>query len=207
MRHDPTAREPVAVTNVAGLRDYAFGSSTISWWGVMGFMLIEGTAFVLAIGAYYYLLHNETTWPPSSSPPPLLWATVFTVALVLTEIPNVWLGRKATQKQNTAVRWGLLLMTLLGLATLVLRAVEMDAMNVRWDRTAYGSIVWALIVLHTMHMLTDVFDTGVLAALTWSKPFGGRKHSDVADNAMYWHFIVWSWVAIYVVIYWTPRWV
>ncbi|MDR0182148.1 cytochrome c oxidase subunit 3 [Lysobacter arvi] len=206
MRHDTSLREPVAVTDVSGLRDYAFGTSTISWWGVMGFILIEGTAFVLAIGAYYYLLHNETAWPPSSSPPPLMWATIVTAALVLTEIPNTWLGRKAMQQDATAVRRGLLLMTVLGVATLVLRAFEMDAMNVRWDRTAYGSIVWALIVLHTLHAITDVFDTGVLASLAWSKPIGGRKHSDVCDNAMYWHFIVWSWVAIYVVIYWTPRW-
>jgi len=28
----------------------------------------------------------------------------------------------------------------------------------------------------------------------------------VSDNALYWHFIVWSWVVLYVVIYWVPRW-
>ena len=35
----------------------------------------------------------------------------------------------------------------------------------------------------------------------------GRRFSDVLDNAMYWRFIVWSWVILYVTIYWTPRWV
>ncbi|NUS59625.1 MAG: cytochrome C oxidase subunit III [Lysobacter sp.] len=199
-------RQPQIVGDVSKLDDYAFGSGTISWWGVTGFMLIEGMGFVLAIGAYYYLMHNEVQWPPSTDPPPLFWATVFTVALVATEIPNVWLTHMAKAQRLQPVRWGLTLMTLLGLGVLVLRAIEMDALNVRWDRTAYGSIVWALIVLHTFHAITDVFDSGVLATLSWTHDMTGRKFSDVADNAMYWHFIVWSWVALYVVIYWTPRW-
>ena len=76
----------------------------------------------------------------------------------------------------------------------------------RWDTNAYGSIVWALLVLHTFHTLTDVYDSCVLAVLVHSMKVDGRKFSDVADNALYWHFIVWSWAVVYLVVYWTPRW-
>ncbi len=199
-------REMRSICDVSALDDYAFGASTISWWGVVGFMLIEGIAFILAVGAYYYLLHNEIEWPPSSQPPPLLWSSVFTLALLATEPLNVWVKRMGRAQRLPQVRWGLMIMTVLGIVLLALRILELDALNVRWDRTAYGSIVWALIVLHIFHTVTDVFDTGVLAALSWTRQMSGRKFSDVTDNAMYWHFIVWSWVALYVVIYWTPRW-
>ncbi|HEY0335233.1 MAG TPA: hypothetical protein VGC74_16280 [Stenotrophomonas sp.] len=198
-------RTPQVVGDVASLPDYAFGSSGLGWWGVMGFMLIEGMGFVLAIGAYYFLVHNEHQWPPVAAPP-LFWSSILTVVALCTEWPNVWLARMAQAQRLWPVRIGLTLMTLLGVVLLVLRGVEMYAMNERWDHTAYGSIVWALLVLHTFHMVTDVFDTGVLAALSWLKPMEGRRYSDVADNAMYWHFIVWSWVVLYGVIYWTPRW-
>jgi cytochrome c oxidase subunit III len=191
--------------SVATLPDYSFGATSLSWWGVLGFMLIEGMGFVLAIGVYFYLTPFEKQWPPSSHAPPLLWGTVLVLVAVATEIPNFWLARKAKQQELGPVRWGLLLMTALALAVLVLRAVEMDAMNVRWDRTAYGSIVWAILVLHTFHTVTDAYDTGVLAALVWRKKVDGRKFSDIADNVIYWHFIVWSWVALYGIVYWAPR--
>lgn len=194
------------VADVSPLPDHGFGPSSLSWWAVFGFILIEGIAFVLAIGAYYYLLPNESVWPPTAPPPPLLWASLGTALLVATEPLNLWIKRQAKARRLAAVRWGLVAMTLLGLAIIGLRFVELDAMNVRWDRSAYGSIVWALILLHALHLATDVWDTGVLAAVAWIKGVDGRKFADVADNAMYWHFIVWSWVVIYFVVYWTPRW-
>jgi heme/copper-type cytochrome/quinol oxidase subunit 3 len=97
-------------------------------------------------------------------------------------------------------------MTAVGVALLAIRAMEFTVLNVRWDQNAYGSAVWALLTLHTLHTATDVYDTGVLAALAFVKHFDGRKFSDVDDNALYWHFIVWSWVVLYAVVYWTPRW-
>ncbi|HVJ37695.1 MAG TPA: hypothetical protein VM687_07805 [Stenotrophomonas sp.] len=200
-------RAPQVVGDVSALPDYSFGPTSLGWWGVVGFMLIEGMGFVLAIGAYYFLVHNEHHWPPTGAPPPLAWATALTALSLLSELPNVWLSRMAHAQRLWPVRIGLTLMTVLGLAVLALRGFEMHAMNARWDQTAYGSIVWALLVLHTVHMATDVFDSGVLAALSWFKPMDGRRYSDVADNALYWHFIVWSWVVLYGVIYWTPRWV
>lgn len=198
-------RTPQVIGNVASLPDYSFGPTSLGWWGVLGFMLIEGMGFVLAIGAYYFLLHNEHHWPPGA-PPPLRWASLLTGLAVLSEWPNLWIKRAAQAQRLWPVRIGMVLMTVLGLVLLALRGLEMHAMNVRWDHTAYGSIVWALLLLHTTHMATDVFDSAVLTALTWLKPMEGRHYADVADNALYWHFIVWSWVALYGVIYWTPRW-
>jgi len=194
------------VGDVSGLPDYNFGPTSLGWWGVFGFMLIEGIGFVLAIGAYYYLTPYEQSWPPDVGPPSLLWGTAFTVLAVASEIPNVWIARKAKAQDLPAVQWGLTLMTAIGLVLLALRWMEFAALDVRWDQNAYASIVWALLALHTTHMATDVVDSGVLGALVWVKHVDGRKFSDVSDNALYWHFIVWSWVVLYFVVYWTPRW-
>jgi cytochrome c oxidase subunit 3 len=192
--------------DVSELPDYAFGATTMGYWGVIGFMLIEGMAFVLAIGAYFYLRANELEWPPHSAPPPLLWGSVFTAVALLSEIPNTWTTRRAKAQDLRGVKIGMVAMIVFGLALVVVRGLEMHAMNVRWDVTAYGSIVWAILALHAFHTVTDLYDSGVLAAIVFRKPMDGRRFSDVADNALYWRFIVWSWVALYLVVYWTPRW-
>ena len=199
-------RATTVVGDLATLPDYNFGPTSLGWWGVIGFMLIEGMGFVLAIGAYYFLVPFERSWPPTAPVPPLPWATAFTVVGILSELPNLWVNRVAHRCDLRAVQRGLALMSAIGLVMLVLRGFEMAAMNVRWDQNAYGSIVWALLLLHTIHISTDVFDSLVLTALVWTKKVDGRKFSDVSDNALYWHFIIWSWVLIYLVIYWTPRW-
>jgi cytochrome c oxidase subunit 3 len=199
-------RSASVVGDVSGLPDHNFGSTSLGWWGAAGFMLIEGMGFVLAIGVYFYLYPYERSWPPSSPPPGLLWGSLFTAVALLSEIPNAWIKKRARRYDLPAVKFGLMLMTLVGVVLLGLRAMEFTALNVGWDKNAYGSIVWALIALHTLHMATDTFDSGVLAAIFLFKKVDGRKFSDADDNALYWHFIVWSWVVLYLILYWGPRW-
>jgi hypothetical protein len=34
----------------------------------------------------------------------------------------------------------------------------------------------------------------------------GKRFSDTEDNGVYWDFVVLSWLPIYVLLYWVPRW-
>jgi heme/copper-type cytochrome/quinol oxidase subunit 3 len=35
--------------------------------------------------------------------------------------------------------------------------------------------------------------------------FEGKRFVDVSENAVYWYFVVLSWLPIYAVIYWAAR--
>jgi heme/copper-type cytochrome/quinol oxidase subunit 3 len=95
---------------------------------------------------------------------------------------------------------------LIGLVMLAVRALEFTALNCSWDSDAYGSIVWMLLGLHTVHLATDVYDTLVLAVLfRLPKPREGKRQVDVSENGMYWYFVVYSWIPIYAVLYLFPR--
>jgi cytochrome c oxidase subunit 3 len=97
-------------------------------------------------------------------------------------------------------------MSVLGIVPLVVRAFEFPALNVSWDSNAYGSIVWTLLGLHTTHIITDLVDTLVLAALMFTRHGENpRRFGDVQDNVMYWNFVVVAWLPIYGCIYWMPR--
>jgi heme/copper-type cytochrome/quinol oxidase subunit 3 len=65
--------------------------------------------------------------------------------------------------------------------------------------------VWLIHGLHTTHLVTDVVDTVVLTALMFTRHAHGKRFSDVEDNAVYWDFVVLSWLPIYLLLYWFPR--
>lgn len=193
--------------DLAGLPDYGYGPVALGWWGTLGFMLIEGMAFVLGAGTLLYLLPEQSSWPPASPAPDLLWGSLFTAIILLSEVPNIWVERAARRQELRPVRIGLVVAIGVGLALAVVRTFEFGALNERWDHSAYGSILWALLLMHTVHLATDVYDTGVLAVLTFTHRIDGRRFSDAEDNAFYWHFVVLAWCALYVLIYLLPRFV
>ena len=49
------------------------------------------------------------------------------------------------------------------------------------------------------------WDTAVLDVLFFTGPLEGKRFSDVSENALYWYFVVLSWLPIYAVVYWAPR--
>jgi cytochrome c oxidase subunit 3 len=200
---------PVKFTgDLADLPTEAPGHRSLTWWGVVAFFLIEGSAFALAIATYFYLMGAEQTWPPEPfRPPDLLAGTLFTILLVASEIPNTLLKRAAEKKEVRKVRKLMLAMVGIGALLLVIRAFEVMSLNVWWTDNAYGSIMWALIVLHITHFLTDFVDTIVLTGLMFTKHAAeGRRHVDVGENAMYWRFVWLTWLPLYVMVYWIPRW-
>jgi heme/copper-type cytochrome/quinol oxidase subunit 3 len=142
----------------------------------------------------------------AAPPPNLLPGTIMTGVLVLSLLPNYVLKRSARASWLGSTRFGLVVMSVFGILPLIIRVFEFPALNVYWDTNAYGSIVWLLLGLHTLHIGTDAVDTFVLTALMFTR--NGRmerRFSDVNDNAVYWDFVVISWLPIYGLIYWFPR--
>jgi cytochrome c oxidase subunit 3 len=197
-----TQPQPIDVSN---LPDYAFGHRSGVWWGTVGFIAIEGTAFALAIFAYFYLRSQLPAWPPGVAPPDLLFGTLNTVVLLASAVPNQWAKQAAESYQLGRVRLWLVVCLGFGLVFLIIRGFEFTTLNCAWDTNAYGSIVWVIMGLHTTHLLTDVVDTGVLTALMFTRHAHGRRFADVSENAFYWYFVVLVWLPLYAVIYWVPR--
>lgn len=176
------------------------------WWGTLGIVFIEGTAFALAIAAYFFYAFRFPRWPPGGvAPPDLLWGTVNTFVLVLSAIPNE-LAKKASERIDLrGTRIWLLVCVGFGVLFNLVRVFEFRHLNVSWSHSAYGSIVWLLLGLHTTHIVTDFLDTLVLTALMFIGPIEERRFVDVSENAVYWYFVVAAWLPIYGVLYWAPR--
>jgi cytochrome c oxidase subunit III len=195
-----------AVLDVSGLPNVVFGIRSVTWWGIMGMMAIEGTVFLLMIASYFYLHSRSVEWPPHSNPPDLFWGTLNLMIFLLSAIPNEWYRRRARKGDKGAVQVGLITLSLIGIANVVVRYFELRHLNTDWSIDAYGSAVWTLMGLHIVHLLTDIVDTIVLTILFFTPLIEGKRFMDAAENADYWHFVIASWIPLYFVIYWAPRW-
>lgn len=200
------ARVDGAALDVSQLPSFGFGHRSLMWWGTLGLIAIESTVFALGAMAYFYLRSLATRWPMDELPPGLLWGSVNTLLLLLSCLPNHAAKRAAEALDLRGTRRGLVLASLFALAVLAVRALEFRTLNCRWDSSAYGSVVWMLLGLHTLHLITDAYDTLVLTALMHTGPLEGRRFVDVSENAVYWYFVVFSWLPLYAVLYWAPRW-
>ena len=198
---------PTFVGDLAQLPGHAHSHRSMTWWGMMCLIAIESTAFVLACASYFYLKAHSVLWPPRQLVPSLGPGTWFIGILLASFIPNMWLNRKAEEEVLKPVQIGLVLMSLIGIVLVVIRVFEFPAMHVAWSDSAYGSIVITILGLHTVHLVTDLFDTVVLTVLMFTRHAGGRRYVDVAENAIYWNFVVFAWVPIYAILYFFPRWV
>jgi cytochrome c oxidase subunit III len=198
-------QRPVATLDVSSLAPGAFGHRSILWWGTMGIILIEGMAFALMIATYLYLRLRNSTWPPGVPPPDLKWGTLNLVVLLASGVPNE-LAKKAGERVDlAAVRFWLVVCLAFGVAFNLIRVLEFANLNVLWSTNAYGSAVWLLLGLHTVHIATDVLDTGVLTLLIFTGPIEEKRFVDVSENAFYWYFVVLAWIPVYAVIYLAPR--
>lgn len=191
--------------DVSGLPTFAFGHHQLTWWATWSIILMEGTMFVVFFVSYFFLRTPVPDWPPGVPPPDLFWGTLNLFIILASLVPNHLAKRAAEELDLRRVRLWLGVTILFALAACVVRVYEFDALNVKWDQNAYGSIVWMNLGFHTTHLVTDLVDSVVLLALFFRGPLEGKHFVDQAENAMYWDFVVIFWVLMYAIIYLAPR--
>ena len=203
---EPPTNTERLVVDVGRLPTFAFGHKGLIWWGSVGFMVIEGSMFILVFITYFFLRTRESTWPPGVPLPDRMWSTANTVLLLVSLVPNQLTKLAAERFDLRRVRVLLTICLLLGGVAFAIRAFEFTSLNVRWDTNAYGSIVWFLVGLHTTHLVTDYADSIVLYVLIFTAHVEPKRLVDVSENALYWYFVVLSWLPVYLIVYWAPRW-
>ncbi|MDB5444746.1 MAG: putative cytochrome c oxidase subunit protein [Phenylobacterium sp.] len=194
------------VGDLSRLPAAGFRTHGLWFWAAMAFMLMEGVGFALAGATYLYLMNGAAQWPLSNRPPDLLWGTLQTVVLVGSLVPTVLMCRAARLRQLRPTRVWAVVVFVLNTLALVIRGFEFPHLNTHVDQDAYGSVTWAMMLLHTTHLVTDFVDTLFVTAFLFTHSVDTERFSDVDDDGVYWMFVVVCWVPIYLLVYWAPRW-
>jgi cytochrome c oxidase subunit 3 len=192
--------------DVSKLPRFAFGQRAITWWGVMGFLAIEGTMLVICFVSYFYLRTRVTDWPPPPTElPDLFIPTINLAVLLISVVPMYLVNRAAKRLDKRKVLIWTIVCDVAGIIFITIRAFEFTALNVKWDTNAYGSIVWTIIVIHTFHLVSEVIETIVITIIIARGHDEPKYFVDSTDNALYWYFIVGIWIPCYVIIFLAPR--
>lgn len=200
--------------DVSSLPDSECDHRSLVWWGNMVLLAIETTMFALLIAAYFYVRPNFTAWPPPyvNGPqalfdpvPALGLPTMNLVLLLLTLAPMIAADRACMRRDEGMVKLMLALFLAMGFACIALRFREFGALHFRWDDNAYASIIWTTVGMHLLHLMVGVLELALM--LGWLMVHGlDDKHArDVRVTAVYWYWIVGTWVILYAILFPGPR--
>lgn len=193
--------------DVSALPTLAFGPRGTLWWGVVSMLAIETTMFALLFATYFYLRGNESIWPPGGPQggPPIGPATVCLALLLLSVPPMILVHQESGRDRSLRrIRFWLIVSMAIGLLALGFRAAEFGELPFRWDHHAYGSIIWAILGMHLIHLLASGGENLLFVVLLFKGPVEERHLVDLRLNAMYWYFVVIWGLAVYALIYLDP---
>lgn len=190
--------------DVSSLPTLAFGPRAPLWWGVSSMLAIETTMFALLAVTYFYLRGNESLWPPAGDPP--VGPATAGLFLMLLSVPPMVLAHRETGKGRRlkVMRFWLIVSMVIGFLALGFRGAELGELPFRWDHHAYGSVVWALLGMHAIHLLVSSGENVLFTALLFKGPVEEKHLLDLRLNAMYWYFVVAWGIVTYALIYLDP---
>ncbi len=206
--------ESPATLDVSRLPSTVFGPRAPIWWGNLLFMVIETVSVSLLVVSYYYLRQGNADWPPARSDagpsttdplPALGLATWDTAVLAASCLVMAWVHRAAGRRDGSAVRWGLVLVAILGAVSLALRCREFPDLKFRWDENAYSSVVWWLLGTHLLYIVAAALEVVVIAGWIFLYGLDDSKAVDVTLAAIYWYWMVGIWLPLYATVFWAPR--
>lgn len=187
--------------------------STI-WWGNALLVIIETVMFAILVGAYFYLKQNFTQWPPPQSNtipadfdpvPGLGYASVNLAVIALSFGPMYLADRAALKRRRRLVDLGLLLTVLMGAAAIALRFHEMGDLKFRWSENAYSSIVWLILGLHLMHLFIGTLENLLMLVWVTLKGLDDKHARDVRVTAVYWYWVIGTWIILFAIVMVGPR--
>jgi cytochrome c oxidase subunit 3 len=192
--------------DVSGLPPYEISNQSPLFWGQVLMCLIEGSLLCMLIAAYFYLRISVDVWPgPGVHLPGLGFSSWALVPLVASCVGSYIAGEAAKKNNRARMLWGMGLNLVLAIAFVVLRGIEWSSLNFTWASDAHGSIVWAILFLHSYDIVADMIMTAVLFVIVATGRYGPRQRIGVHVDAVLWYFLVGIWIPLYGVIYWAPR--
>ena len=189
------------------LPDQGFRHHAPFWWGNAIVITLEGAGLAVLVFAYFYIWRNFDTWPPTGTKVPDLGISTINVVVLVVGILPMWhVAHLALRFERPRLLglW-LLVCVLFGFTAAILRVLEFRGVHTRWNSNAYGTIVWAILLVHFAHIIAATLETLVLGILMLRGPVKDLHFVDITVNAIYWYFVALSWVGLYVIALLGPR--
>jgi cytochrome c oxidase subunit III len=197
---------PQRTIDVSHLQDFEISSEAPLWWGQVLLACIEGTMFCILIAMYFYIRLSMDMWPPPGIQLPQEVLPAICTVLLIASCAGSYLASEAAKKDDRAgmIR-GLVINLVLAIGAMVCRGIAWYEWNFKWTSTAYGSITWGILFLHTLDVVADLVFTLVLVILLVFNHHSPRQRLGVHVDSVVWYFLVAIWIPLYVTVFWGPH--
>jgi cytochrome c oxidase subunit 1/cytochrome c oxidase subunit I+III len=192
--------------DVSHLPTAELSTGSLLWWGMLGFVAIEGLAFALLATAALYYRSELPAWPPPPlEPPPLAWEALGLLLLLASLVP-IHVSERAAEQGDRArtLRW-FALGTALGLGFLAIRIGTLATLPFRWSDHPYGSLVWTTLGFHLVHVGTELLESLVVIGLLVRGYWRDEQRLSLVAGGAYWDFVVLAWIPMFAVVFLLPR--
>jgi heme/copper-type cytochrome/quinol oxidase subunit 3 len=195
------------VIDVSHLPPSSVDTRGMLWWGNALMLVIEGTVLALLVAVYFYLRFWLPAWPPPGAGlPPLGWATLNLLVLAVSAVPMRWADKAAEHDDRQGVQVWLIAGSALGLVFLAAQILIWRTFPFDYASHAYGSIVFTLLGLHTVHVVVCLTEVAVLLLLSFlPDEFHDEQRLGVVTSGLYWNFVLGAGVVLYLVLFVGPR--
>jgi heme/copper-type cytochrome/quinol oxidase subunit 3 len=210
----PAAETSRTIIDISKLPSSSMDTRSPIWWGNALLLCIETSMFMIVTVSYFYFRRNFAQWPPPKIDqmpvlyhpyPKLLLATIDLLLLLASIVPMAIADRACLKMDEAKVRFGVGLALLIGIAVITIRFFEFNSLIFRWNDNVYGSITWTLLGLHLMHMMILCSEDGLMFVWILVKGLDDKHARDIRVTAIYWYWVVAIWVILYIVVFWSPR--
>jgi cytochrome c oxidase subunit I+III len=169
---------------------YVSGPDSVGWWAMFITMLGDLTAWAGIVFGYFFYWTVQPDFPPDPSPGPgavwpTLGAALLLAAWLLTLVAR-WSNRRASHGPFHGAAALALLLAVSG-AVAFLAGPRLTGLDPTAD--SYGAVVWLLCGWMALHALLG----GIMHLYCIARRAAGRltpRHDiDIANVALYWHFV------------------
>jgi heme/copper-type cytochrome/quinol oxidase subunit 3 len=203
------------VLDVSKLPATRFDEKSTLWWGNNWGLAIETAVFGILVAMYFSVRMSISAWlPPRTTPglpvlhnplPDVVFPTIVLTVFLVSLAPGIYLDLAARKRDATAVKTGLVVTLSFNVALLILRYFEYDALQFKWNDNAYGSATWTILGMHMIHLFVMAGEDSYLLLWSFVKGVDEKHCLDVTVAAVYWYWIVGTWIFLYLLVFWGPR--
>ncbi len=176
------------------------------------FITIAATIIAVFIVGFFYLwivnvALDRMGWPPAGTQlPPALYPGIEVLLLGICAFTTIYGGKYLERGHTRIFVLAQFLCSGMAATSVLLRWLQSEALPFGLGDNAYTSFVWILTGYHLMHVVAALFATAILAWLAIKGYINSERRLGVDLNIMHWKFTALSWIPIYLMLYWLPRW-
>jgi cytochrome c oxidase subunit I+III len=192
--------------DVSHLPTEEFGHKDTLYWGIMGLFLIEGMALGLLVASYFYLRMRYTEWPPKDAGlPDFTWAIPNLILMIAVCYPMRRIEKEAPEQSPKWFARMLAICFVLIAVCFVLRLLEFGSLGTTYYESSYGSITWAMLFMHAIHLFTSLGEAAMLSVYCATHSLDRKHRADLQMNSVYWYFVAALGIVTFAVVWLAGR--